>query len=97
MRANRVFLSFFCSIVLYKLYKIMFPSFADGEICSFDWILKAKLFQIPQDDFVRFEGASTVATTTKKMMQHRFSFFFFVENNQKTQQKKRESQEQLDF
>lgn len=57
------------------------PIFADGEICLTDWILKAKLYQIPQDDFVRFEGASTVATKhDAAQILFFFSFFSFLEN-----------------
>lgn len=65
MRANKNFC--FCSIILYKLYskkkkKNHVYIFTDGLICLIDWIHKAKLYQIPQDDSVRFGGASTVAT-----------------------------------
>lgn len=64
MRANKNLC--FCSIMRYKLYskkkKNHVSIFTDGLICLIDWIHKAKLYQIPQDDSVRFGGASTVAT-----------------------------------
>lgn len=55
-----------------------------------DWILKAKLYQIPQDDFVRFEGASAVATK-QDAAQILFSFLFsFLENIYKEQKKNKQ-------
>lgn len=86
---------FFCSIMLYKLYKIMFLSSLMERFCLFDWILKAKLYQIPQDNFVHFEGALTVAT--KNTMQHRFSFFFYRKQLKRAKKQEKKERDRNNF
>lgn len=65
---------FFFFFVAVQIVQNHVSIFADGAICLFDWILKAKLYQIPQDDFVHFEGALTVATKKHDAAQIFFSF-----------------------